>query len=62
MKTGYEVVLSTLRDSMWHVGLFKHGNCLRWTSFASRGEAEKWLENPPVSGAREKSFLAFSAN
>jgi hypothetical protein len=61
MKTGYEVVLGTLRDSMWHVGLYKDGNCLRWASFASRGEAEKWLENPSLP-ARDKSLFAFSAN
>jgi hypothetical protein len=47
-------------DSRWHAGLFKEGNCLSWTSFSSRGEAERWLENPSVPSS--KSAQKFSSN
>jgi hypothetical protein len=56
MKRAYEFVMGTLGDSMWHVGLYRDGNCLRWESFPSRGEAEKWMENPVVPSSRTEAF------
>jgi hypothetical protein len=63
MKKSYDIVLGSAQvfgDALWHVGLFRDGNCLSWASFSTRAEAEKWVESPTVSIHSETS--SFSHN
>jgi len=61
MKSKFDVVISRLFGDSWHVGLFREGNCLSWSSFSSRAEAENWSRNPVLRSADAGAF-ALSAN